>query len=53
LQVIVSNSLPIPTGSPRSDKVVQLSVAPLVAHVILTEHLRSKTTEIEEFQLEE
>eukprot|EP01036_Dinobryon_divergens_P034874 gene34874-45128_t len=52
-QVIVSNSLPIPTGAPRSTKVVQLSVAPLVAHVILTEHLRGKTTEIEEFQLEE
>jgi ribose-phosphate pyrophosphokinase len=50
-QVVVSNSLPIPRGATLSSKVSQVSVAPLLAHVISTEHFRSN--EVEEFQLEE
>ena len=38
-KVFVTNSLPLP--SKTSDKIVQVSVAPMLAHIILAEHFRS------------
>ena len=49
-QVIVTNSLPLPAGA--SEKVVQVSVAPLLSQLILMEHFRSHGGE-DRFQLEE
>ncbi len=38
-KVVVSNSLTLPANS--SNKVVQVSLAPIIADIILTEHFRS------------
>ena len=40
-KVLVTNSLPIPKGPAVSKKVAQLSMAPMLANVILAEHFRS------------
>jgi ribose-phosphate pyrophosphokinase len=46
-QVIVTNSLPLPSNAPA--KIVQLSVAPLLAQIIETEHYASiQTRQIDE-----
>lgn len=39
-KVVVTDSLPLPAVSRRSSKVEQVSVAPLLAKVILVEHFR-------------
>ncbi len=48
--VIVANTLPLPKIA--SSKIVQVSVAPLLADVILTEHFRSVNFEVEEFEID-
>ena len=40
-KVLVTNSLPLPKGAAVSEKVVQLTTAPMLANVILAEHFRS------------
>lgn len=42
-KVIVTNSLPLPRDA--SNKIVQVSVAPLLARLILMEHFRSRRDE--------
>lgn len=46
-QVIVTDTLPLPTGT---NKVVQLSVAPMLAKIILAEHFRRKLADENEFE---
>ncbi len=48
-QVIVTNSLPLPSGADA--KVTQVSVAPLLSKLILMEHFRSRVDE-NEFEFE-
>ncbi len=50
-QVVVGNTLPLPAIA--SSKIVQVSVAPLLADVILTEHFRSVNFEVEEFEIDD
>lgn len=50
-QVVVANTLPMPQNA--SSKIVQVSVAPLLADVILTEHFRSVNFEVEEFETDD
>ena len=40
-KVVVTNSLPLPADP--SEKVVQLSIAPMLADVILAEHFRQQS----------
>jgi len=42
-KVVVTNSLPLPKNA--SSKIVQVSVAPLLARLILMEHFRSRRDE--------
>lgn len=53
-KVIVTNTLPMPKVA--TSKVVQVSIAPMLAHVILAEHFRSLEhggLQDEEFEMEE
>ena len=51
-KVIVTNTLPLPKD--MSGKVEQLSVAPMLAHVILAEHFRSINVDLgEEFEMDD
>jgi ribose-phosphate pyrophosphokinase len=53
-KVIVTNTLPMPKVA--TSKVVQVSIAPMLAHVILAEHFRSLEQggfEDEEFEMED
>lgn len=46
-QVIVTDTLPLPANS---TKIVQLSVAPMLAKIILAEHFRRKLADENEFE---
>jgi ribose-phosphate pyrophosphokinase len=51
-KVVVTNSLPL--HEKTSSKVVQVSVAPILAHVILAEHFRTvEKSSDEEFEMDE
>lgn len=50
-KIFVSNTLPLPKR--KSDKVAQVSVAPQLAHVILTEHFRAIDFQEEKFTADE
>ena len=49
-KIIVTDSLPLPPNP--SSKIIQLSLAPLLSDIILTEHFRTVTVEEDEFQEE-
>ena len=53
-KVVVTNTLPLPKGV--HSKVTQVSIAPMLAHVILAEHFRSLDQggyKDEEFEMED
>jgi phosphoribosylpyrophosphate synthetase len=53
-QVVVTNTLPLPKIT--TSKIIQVSIAPMLAHVILAEHFRSIDQggyQDEEFEMED
>ena len=49
-RIVVTNSLPLPDGA--SPKIEQVSIAPLIAKVILTEHYRSNIGDEDKYEMD-